>query len=112
MRGSNLISKQKFWNYRIHAEYRLDNGSHSGIYWRGRYEMQVVGDVGQPASTTSHMSVYGRVAPLVNASNPDHEWNVMDGVIVGNRITRDVERQESPRQLDLARHHRQRPRRE
>jgi len=87
VRGSNLISKQKFWNYRIHAEYRLDDGSHSGIYWRGRYEMQVVGDVGQPASTTSHMSVYGRVAPLVNASNPDHEWNVMDGVIVGNRIT-------------------------
>jgi hypothetical protein len=87
VRGSNLISKQKFWNYRLHAEYKLDEGSHSGIYWRGRYEMQVVGDMGQPVSTTSHMSVYGRVAPLVNASIPDNEWNVMDGVIVGNRIT-------------------------
>ena len=87
VRGSNLISKQKFQDYRIHAEYKLDNGSHSGIYWRGRYEMQVVGDMGTPPSPTSHMSVYGRVAPLVNASVPDNEWNVMDGVIVGNKIT-------------------------
>ncbi len=87
VRGSNLISKQKFLDYRIHAEYRLDTGSHSGIFWRGRYEMQVVGDMGTPPSPTGHMSVYGRVAPLVNASIPDNEWNIMDGVIVGNRIT-------------------------
>ncbi len=87
VRGSNLISKQKFLDYRIHAEYKLDTGSHSGIYWRGRYEMQVVGDMGTPPSPTSHMSVYGRLAPLVNASIPDNEWNVMDGVIVGNRIS-------------------------
>lgn len=87
VRGSNLISKQKFLNYRIHAEYKLDDTSHSGIYWRGRYEMQVVGDAGTEPSVTSHMAVYGRVAPLVNASVPDKEWNVMDGVIVGNRIT-------------------------
>jgi hypothetical protein len=87
VRGSNLISKQKFQDYRIHAEYKLDNGSHSGIYWRGRYEMQVVGDMGTDPSVTSHMSVYGRVAPLVNASIPDGEWNVMDGVIVGNKIS-------------------------
>jgi len=85
--GSNLISKQKFLDYKIHAEYKLDNGSHSGIYWRGRYEMQVLGDMGQPPSPISHMSVYGRIAPLVNASTPDNEWNTMEGVIFGNRIT-------------------------
>ncbi|MEO8076604.1 MAG: DUF1080 domain-containing protein [Acidobacteriota bacterium] len=85
--GSNLISTQKFLDYRIHAEYRLDNGSHSGIYWRGRYEMQVLGDMGRPVDQISHMSVYGRIAPLVNASKPDHEWNTMDGVIVANKIT-------------------------
>jgi hypothetical protein len=87
VRGSNLVSKQKFQDYKIHVEYKLDTGSHSGIYWRGRYEMQVVGDMGTPPSVTSHMSVYGRVAPLVNASIPDNEWNIMDGIIVGNRIT-------------------------
>jgi hypothetical protein len=85
--GSNLISKQKFFDYRIHAEYKLDNEAHSGIYFRGRYEMQVLGDMGVALSPISHMAVYGRIAPLVNASIPDNEWNIMDGVIVGNRIT-------------------------
>jgi hypothetical protein len=85
--GSNLVSKQKFQDYKIHAEYKLDNGSHSGIYWRGRYEMQVLGDMGRPVDQISHMSVYGRIAPLVNASKPDNEWNTMDGIIVGNRIS-------------------------
>jgi hypothetical protein len=87
VKGSNMVSKQKFQDYKIHAEYKLDDGSHSGIYFRGRYEMQIQGDMGTPPSPVSHMSVYGRVAPLVNPSIPDNEWNIMDGIIVGNRIT-------------------------
>jgi len=85
--GSNLRSKQKFQDYRIHAEYKLDTGSHSGIYFRGRYEMQVLGDVGKPADKFSHMSVYGWAAPLVNASKPDNEWQTMEGTIVANKIS-------------------------
>lgn len=30
--------------------------------------------------------MYGCIAPLVNTSLPDNEWDVMDGVIVGNKI--------------------------
>jgi 3-keto-disaccharide hydrolase len=85
--GSNLRSKQKFQDYRIHAEYKLDDGAHSGIYFRGRYEMQVLGDVGKPPDKFSHMSVYGWIAPLVNASKPDNEWQTMEGTIVANKIT-------------------------
>lgn len=85
--GSNLRSKQKFQDYRIHAEYKLDNGAHSGIYFRGRYEMQVLGDMGQPTDKFSHMAVYGWVAPLVNASKPDNEWQTMIGTIVANKIS-------------------------
>ena len=45
----NLVSKQKFWNFRLQAEYKLADKSNSGIYLRGRYEMQVLADYGQPA---------------------------------------------------------------
>ncbi|MEO8076775.1 MAG: DUF1080 domain-containing protein [Acidobacteriota bacterium] len=82
----DLLRVQKFQDYRIDAEYTLDDGSHRGIYFRGRYEMQVFGD-GQPPDKTSHMSVYGWAAPLVNASKPDNEWQTMERVIVGNKIT-------------------------
>jgi hypothetical protein len=85
--GSNLRSKQRFQDYKIRAEYKLDNGAHSGIYWRGRYEMQVLGDAGKPPDRFSHMAVYGWIAPLVNASIPDNEWNTMEGTIVANKIS-------------------------
>jgi len=85
--GSNLRSKQKFQDYKIRAEYKLDDGAHSGIYWRGRYEMQVLGDAGKPVDRFSHMAVYGWIAPLVNASIPDNEWNTMEGTIVANKIS-------------------------
>jgi len=85
--GSNLRSKQKFQDYKIRAEYKLDNGAHSGIYWRGRYEMQVLGDAGKPPDKFSHMSVYGWIAPLANASKPDLEWQTMEGTIVANKIS-------------------------
>ena len=83
----NLVSKQKFWNFRLQAEYKLTEKSNSGIYLRGRYEMQVLDDYGQPPEKHGHMSVYAWVPPLVNASKPAGEWQSVDIVIVGNRVT-------------------------
>ena len=83
----NLVSKQKFWNFRLQAEYKLADKSNSGIYLRGRYEMQVLADYGQPAEKHGHMSLYAWAPPLVNASKPAGEWQSVDIVIVGNRVT-------------------------
>jgi hypothetical protein len=86
--GNNLISKQKFQDFRLHAEYKLEKDSHSGIYLRGRYELQVLDhDYGQPPDRFSHMAVYGWVAPLVNGSNPEGEWQIVDATIVGNKLS-------------------------
>ena len=49
--------------------------------------MQVLGDAGKPPDKFSHMAVYGWIAPLVNASMPDNEWNTMEGTIVANKIS-------------------------
>jgi hypothetical protein len=46
-----------------------------------------LGDAGKPPDKFSHMSVYGWLAPLVNASKPDNEWQTMEGTIVANRIS-------------------------
>ena len=83
----NLVSKQKFWNFRLQAEYKLADKSNSGIYLRGRYEMQVLADYGQPPEKHGHMSLYAWAPPLVNASKPAGEWQSVDIVIVGNRVT-------------------------
>lgn len=86
-KANNLISKDTFKDFRIDAEYKLEKGSNSGIYLRGRYELQVLDDYGQPAESHSHMSLYAWAAPRVNASRPAGEWQVMQATIVGNRVS-------------------------
>jgi hypothetical protein len=85
--ANNLVSKQKFQDFKIHAEYKLETNSNSGIYLRGRYELQVLDDYGKPTETHGHMSIYAWKAPAVNASKPAGEWQTMDATIVGNKVT-------------------------
>jgi hypothetical protein len=85
--ANNLVSKMKFRDFKVHAEYRLVEDSNSGIYLRGRYELQVMMDFGKPVESHGHMSIYSWVAPLVNATKPVGEWQVAEAVIVGNKVT-------------------------
>jgi hypothetical protein len=39
--GANLISVQKFNDFKLHVEFRYPKGSNSGVYLRGRYEVQI-----------------------------------------------------------------------
>lgn len=85
--ANNLVSKQKFNNFKIECEYKLEARSNSGIYLRGRYELQVLDDHGSQPESHGHMGIYSRVAPAVNASKPAGEWQTMEAVIIGNRVT-------------------------
>ncbi len=92
--GNNLVSKQKFQNFKINCEYKLEpkqpggNAANSGIYLRGRYELQVLDDeTANSDGLHNHMALYSRVAPKVQASKKAGEWQEMEAVIVGNRLT-------------------------
>jgi hypothetical protein len=86
--GNNLVSKAKFFDFKIEAEYKLAEGSNSGIYIRGRYELQVLDDPkGTARPDLSHMAIYGRTPPLVQASRPAGDWQTLEAIVVGNRIT-------------------------
>jgi hypothetical protein len=55
---------------------------------RGRYELQVLDDeTANSDGLHSHMALYSRVAPKVKASKKAGEWQEMEAVIVGNRVT-------------------------
>ncbi len=92
--GNNLVSKQTFQNFKINCEYKLEpkqpggNAANSGIYLRGRYELQVLDDeTANSDGLHNHMALYSRVAPKVSASKKAGEWQEMEAVIVGNRLT-------------------------
>ena len=86
-RANNLVSKMTFMDFKVEAEYKLSEHSNGGIYLRGRYEMQLLEDAGQPVNMQSHMAIYGRTPPSTNASRKALEWQTMEAVIVGNRVT-------------------------
>jgi hypothetical protein len=83
----DLVSDPKFWNFKLHAEYRVGPHSNSGIGLRGRYEVQILEDFGQPANTHGHGALYSRILPAQNASKPANEWQTMDITLVENRVT-------------------------
>lgn len=85
--GNNLVSKEKFQDFKLEAEFNVAPKSNGGIYLRGRYEMQVLDDAGQPLTPQSQMSIYGRTPPSVNASRPAGEWQTVEIIVVGNRVT-------------------------
>ncbi len=85
--ANNLVSKEKFKDFRLEAEYKLSPKGNSGIYLRGRYEMQVLDDAGKPTEAHGHMAIYSRKAPDVNASKPAGEWQTTQITLVGNCVT-------------------------
>lgn len=83
----NLFTDQRFWNFKLHSEFRVGPDSNSGIGLRGRYEVQILEDHGKPADTHGNGSLYSRVAPTRNASKPAGEWQTLDITLVENVVT-------------------------
>jgi len=85
--SNNLISKEKFKDFRLDAEYKVSPKGNSGIYLRGRYELQVLDDAGTQPESHGHMAIYARKAPDVVASKPAGEWQTAQITLVGNCVT-------------------------
>jgi hypothetical protein len=84
--GANLVTERKFTDFKLHVELRLPKGSNSGVYLRGRYEVQIADTFGEPASD-SLGAVYGFLAPSVDAAKEPDAWQSLDITLVGRRIT-------------------------
>lgn len=84
-RTVNLVTDQKFGDVELYLEYLVPQGSNSGIYLHGLYEIQVFDSWGSPERMTTSDSgaVYhrwvdehgvGGSAPSRNASRPPGYW--------------------------------------
>lgn len=86
-RGQDIVSRQKFWNFKLHVEFRVAQHSNSGVALRNRYEVQILDDYGRPPDTHSAGALYSRIAPSENASKPAGEWEDYDIRLVGRQVT-------------------------
>nr|WP_299382141.1 DUF1080 domain-containing protein [Allomuricauda sp.] len=85
--GANLITDDKFLDFKLHAEFRYPEGSNSGIYLRGRYEVQIADNHGLEPSDIYFGGVYGFLEPNENAASPANEWQTYEITLIGRRVT-------------------------
>lgn len=85
--GGHLITKDKFNDFKISLEFNIPEGSNSGLYLRGRYEVQIMDSYEMKASSTTTGGVYGFIDPIKNAMKPSGEWQKLDVTLTGRLVT-------------------------
>ena len=85
--GSNLRTKATYDDFKLHVEFRVPKDGNSGVYLRGRYEVQVADiPIGEPR-TTDIGAIYGFLAANEPAQKPAGEWQTFDITLIGRRVT-------------------------
>jgi hypothetical protein len=85
--GPELINDSKFEDFKLHVEFNCGPESNSGVYLRGRYEVQIETDsVAEPPSHHTG-GVYGFLAPTPELSRKPGEWQTYDITLIGRMVT-------------------------
>ncbi len=85
--GPELISDRQFQDFKLHIEFNCGKGSNSGVYLRGRYELQVENDPVPEGPTMRTGGVYGFLAPTPEVPRTSGVWHSYDATLVGRAIT-------------------------
>jgi hypothetical protein len=86
--NADLVSERGFQDMKLHVEFNAPSHSNSGVYLRGRYEVQI--ETEDPAANHASQkcgAVYSRIAPKVAAAKPAGEWQTYDITFVGRQVT-------------------------
>jgi Domain of Unknown Function (DUF1080) len=86
--GANIRTTRKFEDFKLHIEYNCPNDGNSGVYLRGRYEIQV--EYEKPGTDDKFHgmgSIYGFIAPAVEVPRRPGEWETYDVTFVGRNVT-------------------------
>src|SRR5687767_605916 len=86
-RGANLVTEQKFDDFKLHVEFRVPKGENSGVYLRGRYELQIDDAAGLEPSSHHLGGLYGFIAPSESVAKAAGEWQSMEVTLVGRMLT-------------------------
>lgn len=85
--GANLLSDEKFTDFKLHIEFRYPKESNSGVYLRGRYEIQVTDSKGEEPNSHLLGGVYGFLVPSSMPAKDPGEWQSYDVTLIGRHVT-------------------------
>jgi sugar phosphate isomerase/epimerase len=100
-RTSNLLSKAEFGDINAHIEFMISKGSNSGVYFMGRYEIQIYdsygvekdeypgiecGGIYQRWDESRNPKGFEGHSPQINASLPPGQWQTFDVIFRAPRF--------------------------
>jgi len=84
--AANIMTTEKFQDFKLHIEVNCPEGGNSGIYLRGRYELQV-GTEGGKLPSHEMGAIYSWYPPPAGAKNDLGRWTTFDVTLVGRHVT-------------------------
>jgi Domain of Unknown Function (DUF1080) len=82
-----LINDHKFQDFKLHLEFNCGKDANSGVYLRGRYEVQIETESqGEPSSHHTG-GVYGFLAPDPEQPRTPDVWQTFDITLIGRKVT-------------------------
>lgn len=85
--GANLVSRETFTDFSLHIEFRYPKGGNSGVYLRGRYEVQIEDSTELEPASERLGAIYGFLPPNEDVAKKPGEWQAFDITLVGRLVT-------------------------
>jgi hypothetical protein len=87
-RGANLRGTRKFDDFKLHIEFNCPDDGNSGVYLRGRYEVQIEYEpLAENPPQQRIGSIYGFLAPAAEVPRKPGTWESFDITLVGRTVT-------------------------
>ncbi|MGQ8336080.1 3-keto-disaccharide hydrolase [Sunxiuqinia sp. A32] len=83
----NLRTEQEFEDFNLKIEANIPPHNNSGIYLRGRHEIQVVDSYGQDLDPHNMGALYSRITPSESAEKPAGSWQSFDITLCDRHVT-------------------------
>lgn len=86
--GANLRTTRNFTDFKLHIEYNCPPGGNSGVYLRGRYEVQVEYEPpGKNDAAHSMGAIYGFLPPDAAVKPRPGQWESYDVTLAGRNVS-------------------------
>lgn len=86
--GANIRTKRRFKDFKLHVEYNCPKDGNSGVYLRGRYEIQIEYESpGKHDKLHSMGAIHGFIAPSAEVSPRPGQWETLDITLVGRTVS-------------------------
>jgi hypothetical protein len=85
--GAEIITTAKFEDFKLHLEFNCGEMSNSGVYLRGRYEVQIETDSADEPPSHHTGGVYGFLDPTPEQPRQAGVWQTYDITLIGRTVT-------------------------